>query len=194
MCVFLVHHSYFIWQFHCFVTVILLQLLSSESWFLDTTQLLSQQYNCCTSRKCIWWHIPVHAIFAFFYLFFLPALSKPSRTPNKHHKTEQLFYFLFIQVLLPGDIHDLRSDCFSARYSQVLTKSASCKKWHGFPWFKHHSIACLALQWDWDKVFYQVVPELHSIKNRKSFSTIMWYSLYLLKFYQVSDNLYKNEL
>ena len=33
----------------------------------------------------------------FFYLFFLPVLSRPSftsRTPNKDQKTEELFYFL----------------------------------------------------------------------------------------------------
>ena len=37
----------------------------------------------------------------FFYLFFLPVLSRPSftsRTPNKDQKTEQLFYFQLVQV------------------------------------------------------------------------------------------------
>ena len=40
--------------------------------------------------------------FCCFYLFFLPVLSRSSftsRTPNKDQKTEQLFYFLLIQVL-----------------------------------------------------------------------------------------------
>ena len=49
---------------------------------------LSQRSNCCRSRKCIRWHIPVHAIFAVFDQFFLPVLSRPSKTPNKDHKTE----------------------------------------------------------------------------------------------------------
>ena len=52
-------------------------------------------YKCCRSRKCILWHIPVHAIFAVFYLFFLLVLCRPSftsRTPNKDQKTEELFY------------------------------------------------------------------------------------------------------
>ena len=64
-------------------------------------QPLSQRSNCCRSRKCIRWHIPVHAIFAVFYLFFLFVLSRPSftsRTPNKDQKTEELFYFLLVQV------------------------------------------------------------------------------------------------
>ena len=59
-------------------------------------------YKRCRSRKCIRWHIPVHAIFAVFYLIFLPVLSRPSftsRTPNKDQKTEQLFYFKLVQVL-----------------------------------------------------------------------------------------------
>ena len=37
----------------------------------SSLQPLSQRSNCCRSRKCIRWHIPVHAIFAVFYLFFL---------------------------------------------------------------------------------------------------------------------------
>ena len=65
-------------------------------------QPLSQKSNCCRSRKCIQWHIPVHAIFFYiFYLFFLLVLSRPSktyRTPNKDQKTEKLFYFLLVQV------------------------------------------------------------------------------------------------
>ena len=64
-------------------------------------QPLNQRSNCCRSRKCIRWHIPVHAILAVFYLFFLPVLSRPSftsRTPNKDQKTEELFYFLLVQV------------------------------------------------------------------------------------------------
>ena len=54
-------------------------------------QSLGQRSNCCRSRKCIRWHIPVHAIFTVFYLFFLLVLSRPfftSRTPNKDQKTE----------------------------------------------------------------------------------------------------------
>ena len=58
-------------------------------------------YKRYRSRKCIRWHIPVHAIFAVFYLFFLLVLSRPpftSRTPNKDQKTEEHFYFLLVQV------------------------------------------------------------------------------------------------
>jgi hypothetical protein len=44
----------------------------------------------------------MHAILAVFYPFFLLVLSRPSftsRTLNKDQKTEQLFYFLRVQVL-----------------------------------------------------------------------------------------------
>ena len=95
-------------------------------------QPLSQRSNCCISRKCIRCHIQVHAIFAVFYPFFLPVLSRSSftsRTPNKDQKTEQLFYFLLVQVSSPRDIHELRGKRFCACYSKALTKSASRKKW-----------------------------------------------------------------
>ena len=49
---------------------------------LDTTTndivyepLASQWSNCCRSRNCIQGHIPMYAIFAIFYLFFLPVQS-----------------------------------------------------------------------------------------------------------------------
>ena len=80
--------------------------------------------------------------FCHFLSIFLLVLSRPSftsRTPNKDQKTEQLFYFLLVQVPYPGDIHELRSKRFCACYLQVLTKSASRKKWYvlvpldGFP-------------------------------------------------------------
>ena len=115
-------------------------------------------YKRCRSRKCILWHIPVHAIFAIFHLFFLLVLSRPSftsRTPNKDQKTEQFFYVLLVQVIYPGDIHELCGNRFCACYSQALTKSASCKKEYvlvpleGFPWFKHHSIALVLLYNIW---------------------------------------------
>ena len=86
--VFLVYHSYFIWQFCYGCNYYPLNL-----GFLIPIQLLSQQYNRFRFRKYIWWHIPVHAIFAVFCLFFLPVLSRPSKTPNNHQKTDQLFCF-----------------------------------------------------------------------------------------------------
>ena len=65
----------------------------TEDWLLDMT-----------GRELeVWpWHIPLHALFAVLYRFFLPVLSRPfftSRTPNKDQKTEQLFYLLFAQIL-----------------------------------------------------------------------------------------------
>ena len=53
-------------------------------------------------QKCIRCHIPMHAIFAIFYQFFLLVVSRSSftsRTPNKDQKIEQFFYFLLVQVL-----------------------------------------------------------------------------------------------
>ena len=58
-------------------------------------------YKPCRSRKCTRGHFPMHAIFAVFYLFFLPVLSRPSftsRTPDKDQKIEKLLYFLLVQV------------------------------------------------------------------------------------------------
>ena len=135
-------------------------------------------YKRCRSRKYIRWHIPVHAIFAVFYLFFLPFLSRSpftSRTPNKDQKTEQLFYFLLVQFPSPGDIHELCGKRFCACYSQVLTKSASRKKWgiqvslDGFPCFKHHSIALVLL---------------YNIRLERSFSIERFQSYTLLKIVQ----------
>ena len=106
------------------------EYLRDSLWLRLLIQPLSQWSNCCRSRKCILWHIPVHAIFAaVFYIFFLPVLSRSpftSRTPNKDQKTEQLFYFLLVQVPSPGDIHELRGKRFCACYSQALTKSKAC--------------------------------------------------------------------
>ena len=36
----------------------------------EWVQLLSQRSNCCRSRKCIRWLIPVHAIFGVFFIYF----------------------------------------------------------------------------------------------------------------------------
>ena len=58
------------------------------------TPAVQNTYKPCRSRKCIRGHIPMHAIFAVFYLFFLPDLSRlsfTSRTPDKDQKIEQLF-------------------------------------------------------------------------------------------------------
>jgi hypothetical protein len=77
--------------------VLVLQLL-----YAVVKPAVQNTYKRCRSRKCIRWHIPVHAIFAVFIYFFIPALSRPSftsRTPNKDQKTEQLLYFLLVQLL-----------------------------------------------------------------------------------------------
>ena len=82
------------------------------------------------SRKCIWGHIPMHAIFAVFIYFFIPVLSRSyftSRTPDKDHKVEQLFYFLLVQVPQPGDSHELRGERFCACHSQALEKVPRAK-------------------------------------------------------------------
>ena len=55
-----------------------------QSW-VELLQPLRQWSNCCRSRKCIRGHIPMHAIFAVFYPFFIPVLSRSyftSRTPD----------------------------------------------------------------------------------------------------------------
>ena len=85
----------------------------------------------CRFRKCFWGHIPMPEILAIFIYIFLPVLSRPSftsRTPNKDQKLEQ-FYFLFVQVLYPGDFPELCSNLFCAGYPQVFAKCASRIKW-----------------------------------------------------------------
>ena len=73
--------------------------ISTYPW--SRSQPLRQRSNCCRSRKCIRWHVPMHAIFVVFIYFFIPVLSRScftSRTPDKDQKIEQLFYFLLVQV------------------------------------------------------------------------------------------------
>ena len=50
-------------------------LTGTRLYYSMLLQPLSQRSNCCRSRKCIRWHIPVHEIFAVFYLFFLLVIS-----------------------------------------------------------------------------------------------------------------------
>ena len=112
-------------------------------WNTNIAQPLSQRSNCCRSRKCIRYHIPVHAIFAVFLsiFLFLLVLSRPSftyRTPNKDQKTEQLFFQL-VQVPSPGDIHELSGKRFCACYLQALTKVPRSKsRAFMFPWMDSH--------------------------------------------------------
>ena len=71
-----------------------------NDWSL-TVQPLSQQSNCCTSRKCIRGHISMHEIFTIFISFFIPVLSRPSftsRTPNNNQEIKQLFYVFLVQI------------------------------------------------------------------------------------------------
>ena len=56
----------------CIVTMLnlFMKVLQHEVNFVySIVQPLRQRSNCCRSRKCIWGHIPMHAIFAVFYLF-----------------------------------------------------------------------------------------------------------------------------
>ena len=67
------------------VTCTLLSLLSSV-----VKPAVQNAYRPCRSRKCIWGHIPMHAIFAVFIYFFIPVLSRPSftfRTPKTRRIT-----------------------------------------------------------------------------------------------------------
>ncbi len=78
----------------------------------------------------------------FLSIFFIPALSRPSfptRTPNKDEKIEQLLYFLLVQVLYPGDIHELRGKRFchaTRKRSQKVPRIKSGTFW--FPWMDSH--------------------------------------------------------
>ena len=61
--------------YHCMILAFDFSTLVSV-----VTPAVQNTYKRCRSRKCIRWHIPVHAIFAVFYVFFLPVLCRPSFT------------------------------------------------------------------------------------------------------------------
>ena len=111
-------------------------------WQAVVKSAVQNTYKPCRSRKCIRWHIPVHAIFAVFHLLFLLlVLFRPSftsRTPNKDQKRGT-------------PPHSARLSPITRRHSWALRQALLCmllasahKKWYildGFPCFKHHSIA-----------------------------------------------------
>ena len=84
----------------------------------------------------------MHAIFAVFYLFFLPVLSRPSftsRTPNKDQKTEQLFYFLLFKSYNPETFMSSAATAFvhaTLKRSQKVPRAKSGTFW--FPRMDSH--------------------------------------------------------
>ena len=111
----------------------------------------------------------------FLSIFFIPVLSRPSftsRTPNKGQKIEQLFYFL------PSPI--TRRCSWAPQWTFLCMLFASTHKkclaqkvghlGYWFPWFNHHSIARVALQYEpGTRFFHWAVPELHAAKFRANF-------------------------
>ena len=96
-------------------------------------QLLCQRSNCCRSRMCIRWYIPMPAIFALFYLFFIPVLSTcrsyfTSRTPDRPEDTTLLLFSCSSPMA--------RRHPWAPWWTVLCMlfasarKSASCKKWH----------------------------------------------------------------
>ena len=79
---------------------------SSTSPFV---QPLGQRSKCRRSRKSKRSYIPLCKFFAVYFLCFLQAADRSSftsRTPNKDQKVGKLFYFVIVQVSLPGDIQE----------------------------------------------------------------------------------------
>ena len=86
-------------------------------------------YIRCRSRKCIWQHIPVHAISAIFYIFFLPVLSRLSftfRTRIVHKKclAQKVAHFSSLgwipMIQAPFD-----STCAALQWNEVFPSSNS---------------------------------------------------------------------
>ena len=132
-----------------------------------------------------------------FLSIFLSVLSRPSftfRTPNKDQKIEQLFYFLLVQVLQPGDIHELHGNRFCACCLQALTKVPRAKVVHfgSLGWIPMIQVpfnsSCVALQYETGtKFFYRAVSELYGIKNQKI--SVQPHGIFHIfsRFYRVSD-------
>ena len=100
--------------------------------------------------------LPFLSIFHTCPIYYRPSFT--SRTPDKDHKIEQLFFLL----LSPGEGHELHSECFCACCLQALTKSASRKSGaFRLAWTYSHDSTI----WAWNEVFRPVVP---ASKTRKS--------------------------
>ena len=123
-------------------------------------------YKPCRSRKFIRGQFPMHEIFA--------ILSRPSftsRTPGPGPEDRTT-------LLLSSRSSPITWRCpwapqwtFLCMLSASAQKSNLHRKWHvlvpldGFPWFNHHSVARVALQYETGTKFsHWVVPELHDIK------------------------------
>ena len=156
-------HVYQIYMYSCCIWSPLLTVVKPA---------VQNTYKRCRSRKCIRWHIPVHAIFAIFYLFFLLVLSRPSFTfwtPNKDQKTEQLFYFLLVQVLLPGAPQQpLLCMLLASTHKKCLAQKVvrfGSPGWIPMIQVPFNS-SCVALQYETGtKFFHRAVPKLHAVKN-----------------------------
>ena len=102
-------------------------------------QSLSQESKVCTNiadtGSAATGTLQCMQFFAFLFIF-PPVISRPSFTswtPNEYQRREQLFYYLVIQVLYPGDIHVFHSEWVCACYLQVLEKMPRTSS--GMLWF-----------------------------------------------------------
>ena len=146
---------------------------------MKSTQSLGQRSNHCRSRKCIWWHIPVHAIFAVFYLFFLLVLSRPSftsRTPNKDQKTEEHFTFCLFKSHIPETFMSSAATAFVHATLKCSQKCLTLKvaRLGSLGWIPTIQVpfnsSCTALQYETGtKFFHRAVPKLHAVKNSIKF-------------------------
>ena len=142
--------------------------------------VVQNMYKHCRSRKYIQWYIPVHAIFAIFYLLFLPVLSRPSFTyrDSKQRPEDR-------ETLL--HVHSAHSSPITRRHSWAPWRPLLCMilasdhkkcltqkvaRFGSLEWIpmiqEPFNSSCVALQYKTGmKFFHRVVPELHGIKNRK---------------------------
>ena len=139
-------------------------------------QPLSQRSNCCRSRKCIRWHIPVHAIFAIFiyfsYLFYLGHLSllrlqtKTRRQSNSSTFSSFKSYNpeTFISSAVIAFVHAI-----CKRSQKCLAQKVVC--FGSLGWIPMIQVpfnsSCVALQYETGtKFIHWAVPKLHAVKNR----------------------------
>ena len=131
---------------HVVISIYILFLVSVSSMFIPSKYIfltvVRPAVQLLQIQKCIRCHIPVHAIFAVFYLFFLPILSRPSftsRTPNKTRRQSNSSTFFSFKSYNPETFMSSAVTAFvhaTRKRSQKVPRAKSGTFW--FPWMDSH--------------------------------------------------------
>ena len=160
-------------------------------------QSLSQRSNCCRSRKCIRWHIPMHASFAFFiyfsYLFYLGHLSLLGLQIKIRRQSNSSTFCLFKShnpetFMSSAAIAFVHAVC--KRSQKCLAQKVVC--FGSLGWIPMIQVpfnsSCVALQYKTGTKFFNgAVPELYGIKNQKISVQLCGIFHIFSRFYRVSD-------